>query len=70
MNTDLKLPSPGDRVTVAAHEHSIGKCFLAGSGVVVENLKPLSRARGELIVRFDHGVTGVFGGDHLATLLS
>ncbi len=62
-------PIPGMRVTVAAHEHSFGPCFLAGSATVIENRDVFARAKGEFHLRFDSGVTGIFKDpEHLALL--
>lgn len=59
--TTIELKTvPGMRVTVAAHDHAYGPCFLTGAGTVIENRDAFARSKGEFLVRFDSGVTGIF----------
>ena len=69
MNDDkLQLPA-GTRVLVDAHQHAYGPCFLTGPGAVLENRDVISRLAGDVLVRFDSGVTGRFKEAEAAALV-
>lgn len=69
MNDDkLQLPA-GTRVLVDAHQHAYGPCFLTGPGMILENRDVISRLAGDVLVRFDSGVTGRFKEAEAAALV-
>ena len=69
MSIDIETLEPGDRVAVKAAEYAFGLSFLAGTGTVLQNLDGMSRERGEILIRFDRGVTGIFKAAVLKDLL-
>ena len=64
----LELPA-GTRVLVDAHQHPYGPCFLTGPGVILENRDIMSRLAGDVLIRFDRGVTGRFKAAEAAALV-